>query len=306
MRLLAHDEVLRRLSMGGAIDALHAALRSDDLGVTPQRAHVGHDGQELLLMPTFLGGGAGVKLVGIDPENAGRGLPRIQGVFVLFDAPGLTPSAVLDARALTTLRTAAVSGVATRLLARQDSSHLVLIGAGAQAHAHLEAMAAVRPLARVSVVSRTSHRAAALAAAASDLLDVPAAVTGPEVIAEADLICTCTTSPDPVFDGRLLPPGVHINAVGSYRTDLQEIDAVTVTSSRVVVEDRDAALAESGDLAAAQRDAGWEPVAIAADLAQVARGEVVVREDATTRTLFESVGIAYEDLIVARAVLDGT
>lgn len=304
MRLVDHDQVRRRLPMGAAVDALEAALRAGDLGATPQRAHLAQDDQELLLMPTFLGGGAGVKLVGIDPRNADRGLPRIQGVFVLFDPPGLTPSAVLDARALTTLRTAAVSGVATRLLARHVETHLVLIGAGAQGHAHLEAMAAVRPITRVSVVSRSPGAAETLAARARELLAVPAAVTGPEIVAEADVICACTTSPTPVFDGRLLPPGVHINAVGSYREDLQEVDALTVTASRVVVEDRDAALAESGDLAGAQRDAGWDPAAIVADLAELARGEMVGRASEQDVTLFESVGVAFEDLIVARAVLD--
>jgi alanine dehydrogenase len=119
-------------------------------------------------------------------------------------------------------------------------------------------------------------------------------------------ICACTTSRTPVFDGARLPEGVHVNAVGAYRPDLQELDVATVAGSAVVVESREAALAESGDLIVAMREARWDPAAIAADLVEVVRDGVAVRTDASRRTLFESVGVAFEDLVIARAVLDRT
>ncbi len=304
MQFLDHAAVRARLSMGAAVDALEAAFAAGRLGHTPPRQHVHAGEQELLLMPSFLDGGATVKLVGIDPANPARGLPRIQGVVVLFEGPGLTPAAVLDAAAVTALRTAAVSGLATRFLARPDSRRLVLIGAGPQADAHLEAMVAVAPVREVRVVSRRREPAAALAARARRDFGLDAEVAGPDAVADADLVCACTTSPSPVFDGALLPAGVHVNAVGSYRPDLQEVDATTIRSCRVVVEDREAALRESGDLVQARRE-GWEPAAIAADLREVVGDRVPVRTSADDRTLFESVGLAYEDLIVAEAVLRG-
>lgn len=304
MQVIRYDEVWERLPMSAAIEALDAAISDDQLGVTPPRQHLSVRDQELLVMPCFLDGGAGVKLVGIDPNNPSRGLPRIQGVFLLFDPPGLSPAAIVDARALTAVRTAAVSGLASRYLARPASSRLVIFGAGPQAHAHLLAMHAVFALSHVSIVSRTRPAAEFLAAQAREELGLAAVVAGPAAVAEADLICACTTSATPVFDGALLPEGVHINAVGSYRPDMQEIDAATVTTAAVVVESRDAALAESGDLIIAAREAGWDPARIAADLVEVVRDGRAVRTDAAQRTLFESVGVAFEDLIIARAVLD--
>ncbi len=304
MQVVDHDEVWELLPMSAAIGALEEAIVSGRLGETPPRQHVHAGDQELLLMPSFLDGGGGVKLVGIDPDNPARGVPRIQGVFVLFDPPGLTPSAVLDARALTALRTAAVSGLATRYLARPDASRLVIFGAGPQAHAHLLAMDALFPLSDVAVVSRTRAGAEELAARARDELGLAGRVARPEAVAEADLICACTTSATPVFDGSLLPEGVHVNAVGAYRPDLQEVDATTVTGSAVVVESRAAAMAESGDLLVAMQEAGWDPALIAADLVEVVRDGVAVRTAASQRTLFESVGVAFEDLVIARAVLD--
>ncbi|MFP4235033.1 MAG: ornithine cyclodeaminase family protein [Nitriliruptoraceae bacterium] len=304
MEVLDHEQVRARLSMLGAIDALEAAIAAGRLGATPPRQHLHEGAQELLLMPSLRAGGAAVKLIGIDPANPARGLPRIQGVVVLFDGPGLTPIAVLDAAAVTSLRTAAVSGVATRHLARADSEDLVLFGAGPQAYAHLDAMVAVAPVRRVRVVSRRRDPAQALVAHARAVVGVDAEVAGPEAVVDADLICTCTTSPTPVFDGSLLPPGVHLNAVGSYRPDLQELDVTTVRTCRVVVEDRDAALRESGDLTQALAS-GWEPTAIAADLVQLVRDRVPVRAAAEERTLFDSVGLAWEDLIIAEAVVRG-
>lgn len=304
MRLpvIGAEELRRALPMAAAIDALERAF-GDALPPAPLRSHVTTPGGTLLLMPAAGAEGVGVKLVTVTPGNPDRGLPLIHALYALFDAEAQAPVAILDGAALTALRTGAVSGLATRYLARPDASRLVVFGAGVQARAHVEAMRAVRALERVVVVSRTRERAEALASEirASGL---PAEVGGAEAVAEADLVCTCTTSPTPVFDGRLLAPGAHVNAVGAYTPQTRELDEETILRARVVVETREVAMAEAGDLLIPMRQGRIGPEHVVADLAEVVRG-MPVRRSAEDVTVFESVGMASEDLVVARAALEG-
>ncbi|HEX6262059.1 MAG TPA: ornithine cyclodeaminase family protein, partial [Actinomycetota bacterium] len=273
------------------------------LSQAPLRSHVKVGEADLLLMPAVeRGGGAGVKLVTVNPENPDRGLPLIHGVYVLFAPGSLEPVAVVDGAALTGLRTAAVSGVATRHLALPDASRLVIFGAGTQARTHLDAMIAVRPIERLTVVSRTAERAQDLVERARDL-GLDARVGEPSNVREADIVCTCTTSPTPVFSGGDLSDGVHVNAVGAYTPDTRELDAETLRRGRVVVETREAALAEAGDLLLAIEEGAFSTDAIVADLTQVVRGTEVRTSDGDL-TVFKSVGVAFEDLAVARAALD--
>jgi ornithine cyclodeaminase/alanine dehydrogenase-like protein (mu-crystallin family) len=298
----AHD-VRDRLGMVQAIDALQAAIGARGFADTPQRLHLGDGQQDLLVMPAMDDGWAGTKFVSLDRDNPARGLPFVQGLYTLLGPPGLQPLATIDAPALTGIRTAAVSGLATRLLARPDATRLVVIGSGVQARSHVEAMAAVRDLEEVVVVGRRPEAAAAFAEDVAAVHDVPVRVGSPEDVAVADLICVCTSSRTPVFPGASLPPGVHVNAVGSFRPDVQEVDTTTVTTSRVVVEVRAAALSEKGDLVMARERAGWDPATIVADLTELVRGERVGRRAPEDRTLFASVGHAFEDLVVARALV---
>jgi len=302
VRLIDADGLRRALPMAAAIDALERAF-SGALPNAPLRSHVETPAGTLLLMPAAGAEGVGVKLVTLTPSNSERGLPLIHALYALFDAQTQAPLAILDGAALTALRTGAVSGLATRYLARPEASRLVVFGAGVQARAHVEAMRAVRPLERAVVVSRTRERAEALAAElrASGLA---AEVGAPEAVVEADLVCTCTTSPTPVFDGRLLPPGAHVNAVGAYTPQTRELDEATILRARVVVETREAALAEAGDLLIPMRGGKIGPEHVVADLAEVVRG-AAVRRSAEDVTVFESVGVAFEDLVVARAALEG-
>jgi len=196
----------------------------------------------------------------------------------------------------------AVSGLATRLLAVEDARALVIFGAGVQATSHLEAMLAVRPVELVTIVSRTPSRAEGLVEIARSA-GTRASVGGPDAIASADLVCTCTTSDVPVFDGRLLPPGVHVNAVGAYLPGARELDTEAVRRARVVVETRNAALAEAGDLLIPIEEGAIGPDHIVADLRELVSG-VPVRKGCDDITLFESVGISFEDLVVARAAVD--
>jgi ornithine cyclodeaminase/alanine dehydrogenase-like protein (mu-crystallin family) len=161
-RLIGADELRARLPMAAAIDVLESAFRKLDAGAGPLRSIVETPNGSLLLMPAFGEAGVGVKLVTLTPANPGREMAYVQASYALFDATTQAPEAVLEGAALTALRTAAVSGLATRHLAREDASRLVMFGAGVQARAHLEAMCAVRPVTELVVVSRSRPAAEAL------------------------------------------------------------------------------------------------------------------------------------------------
>jgi len=296
------DELRRLLPMEAAIDALEEAFGSGPLPSAPLRGHVETGAGTLITMPAAGAQGAGVKVVTVTPSNPGRGRSLIQGLYVLFAPQTQEPEAAIDGAALTALRTGAVSGLATRHLARPGATRLVIFGAGTQARSHLDAMRAVQPVERVTVVSRTKARAEELAGAAREMgLD---ATTGtPEDVAEADLVCTCTTSPTPVFDGTRLPEGVHVNAVGAYTPDARELDDEAIRRGRVVVETREVALAEAGDILIAMRAGVVGADHIVADLAEVVGG-APVRRGPHDVTVFKSVGVAFEDLVVARATAD--
>ena len=301
MQLLDAVELRHRLPMAAAIDALETGFREQDPSGAPLRSHLETPAGTLLQMPAFGDAGVGVKLVTLTPGNAERDLPFINAVYVLFDPDTQVPDAIVDGAALTALRTAAVSGLATRHLARTDARRLVIFGAGVQARSHLEAMLAVRPIGHVTVVSRTPERAQALVEMAR-VAGVDAAVGGANDVADADIICTCTTSDVPLFDGGLLAPGAHVNAVGSYRPTARELDTVAVARARVVVESRDAAFAEAGELCIPVEEGAFGRDHVVADLAEVVQG-ADVRTSPDDITVFKSVGLAFEDLIVARAAV---
>jgi ornithine cyclodeaminase/alanine dehydrogenase-like protein (mu-crystallin family) len=297
------EMLARALPMTAAIDALEAAFGAERLPEAPMRTHVETGAGTALLMPAFGDQGVGVKLVTLTPSNPERGLPFIHAVYALFEPKTQAPVALLDGAALTALRTAAVSGLATRYLARTDASRLAIFGAGVQARSHLRAMLAVRSIDDTVVVSRTPERATALAREASEA-GVDARVGAPGDLGDRDLVCTCTTSATPVFDGWLLAPGTHVNAVGAYRPDLRELDTETIERARVVVETREAAMEEAGDLLIAIKEGAIGEDHIVADLTEVVRGVRVRRSDQDV-TVFKSVGVAFEDLVVARAAVDG-
>jgi ornithine cyclodeaminase/alanine dehydrogenase-like protein (mu-crystallin family) len=301
LRLIGAEELRARLPMEAAVDALEEAFRTLDPAGGPLRTHVETPAGTLLLMPAFGDAGVGVKLVSLTPANPGRGVPFIHAIYVLFDAETQAPEAVLEGSALTALRTAAVSGLATRALAREDAERLVVFGAGTQARSHLEAMCAVRPVTDLVVVSRSLVRAEELVQEGLGR-GLTARRGEPEAVARADLVCTCTTSETPIFDGSSLAPGAHVNAIGSFRPETREIDSETVRRSRVVVETREAALAEAGDLLLPIEEGVVQAGHIVADLGETVRG-ADVRRSPEDVTLFKSVGIAFEDLVLGRAVL---
>jgi ornithine cyclodeaminase/alanine dehydrogenase-like protein (mu-crystallin family) len=290
------------LPFSQAVDALAAAFSSTRADAPPRTA-LQVPGGELLLMPAHGREGVGVKLVTLNPDNPSAGRPLIQGMYVLFSADGLRPELMIDGAALTGRRTAAVSALATDRLARDDARRLVVFGAGPQARAHVEAMLGVRAIERVGIIGRDPSRARALAEQVRAELGLRAESVSGAAIADADIVCTCTTSHAPLFDDRWLAPGTHINAIGAYRPDMRELPAATLARALVAVESVGAALEEAGDFIQAIAEGAWNPAAIAGELADLALGRVVrTRPDQVT--VFKSVGIATEDLVLARAVAD--
>jgi ornithine cyclodeaminase/alanine dehydrogenase-like protein (mu-crystallin family) len=296
------SDLVRLLPVVDAVDVLEAAFRSPRLPTAPQRTHLDVDGGTLLLMPAAGDQGVGVKLVTVAPANPERGLPFVQAVYVLFASGSLEPLAIVDGSALTALRTSAVSGLATKWLARADAHRLVVFGAGTQADAHLDAMVAVRPINSVHVVSRTQARAEPLVERARRM-NLYAEVATPDAVADADIVCTCTTSATPVFDGSLVPAGAHVNAVGAFEPHSRELDDAVIERARIVVETREAALAEAGDLLVPIAAGVIHESDIVADLAEVVAG-ADVRRGSEDVTVFKSVGVAFEDLVVARAAFE--
>jgi ornithine cyclodeaminase/alanine dehydrogenase-like protein (mu-crystallin family) len=286
--------IAARLPPAAAVDALEAALRSGlDPEADPPRASVASAAGELLLMPSAAGGGLGVKLATVAPGNARRGLPRIQGVYVLFDGATLAPVALLDGIGLTSVRTSAVSALAVRRLAAPGAKRLVVFGTGPQARAHVAALRAVAPLEHVTVVARTAGRGAALAR------ELAAEEAGPEAVAGADLVCCCTTAREPLFAGDAVADHATVIAIGSHEPDAREVDERLLARATVVVESRASALREAGDVIAAVEAGAIRPDELLG-LAALVRGDASVAPDRPR--LFKSTGMAWEDLVLAAAV----
>ncbi len=298
---VGEEELLDAVTTSAAADALTAALRLDDLPKAPQRTVIDAGSGQFLSMAAGGPQGAGAKLVTVQPSNPGRGLPLIQGVFALFSADRQELVALFDGAALTCLRCPAVSVVATRALARDDARHLVVFGAGVQARAHAHAMLAERGLERITVVSR-GHGAEALVRELR-LVGIEAARGTTDAVAEADIVCTCTTAGEPLFSGDELALGAHVNAIGSFRPGTREIDGRLLERSTVAVDDRGSAINEAGDLRMPLQDGVIGAESIAGDLRALARG-VLRRNSKDEITTFKSVGSAWQDLVVAQAAWD--
>lgn len=309
---LSRAEVEALLPMAECVDLMAEALAALARGeaVQPLRSVLRPPGGAGLLgtMPGHLGapspGALGLKVVTVFHGNRARGKDSHLGVVLLFDAEDGAPVALMDAASITAIRTAAVSAVATRLLAREDAGELALLGSGVQARTHLEALRLVRPLRRVRVWSRSAERARAFAARESERWGLPIEPAGSprEAVLGADLICTVTAAAEPVLAGEWIAPGAHVNAVGACTPASRELDAAAVARARLFVDRRESALAEAGDLLLARREGAVGEDHIAGELGDLLLGRVEGRRSAEEVTLFESLGIAVEDLAAARHV----
>jgi len=309
--ILSHRDVLDALQPGPCAEAMAAVLAGHARGETfmPLRSvMVPPDAAGFMgLMPAWRGehgdGAAAfaLKAVCIMPGNPARGLDAHQGLVTLFDGQTGVPTAILDASAITEVRTAAVSAVATGALARPDAGTLAILGAGTQARAHLRALLAVREFERARIYAPTEAHARRLAKQAGDL-GVPLTVTASaaDAIRGADVVVTATSSREPVLRREWLKPGAHVNAVGASSPQARELDTATVAASALFCDSRESLRHEAGEFRLAITEgliAGEDHVR--AELGEVLAGAAAGRRDDEELTLFRSLGLAVEDLAAA-------
>ena len=308
MRVFEADELNALLAGPGLVEALREAFRAG--ASAPTRHHhpipvPGGADATLFLMPAWQAGGhAGVKIVGVFPGNAERGLPSVHGSYVLLDATTGAPLAVMDGTTLTRLRTGAASALAASYLARAESATLVMVGTGALAPHLVAAHASVRPIREVRVWGRRREKAEALAAQlAAPGRRVCAVADLEAAVRTADVVSCATLSREPLIRGEWLRPGTHVDLVGGFTPEMREADDEAVRRSRVFVDTRAGALAEAGDLIQPLRRGAWREDDLAGDLEQLTRGLRPGRRSADEITLFKSVGTALEDLAAASFAL---
>lgn len=298
---LTEDQIRLQLDPARLIAALEAAFRDRYSSIViPPRTHMPLAGGVFLLMPCFdrRGGILGMKLVSVR-NNAARGEERIRATYMLFDPATARPTLIIPANYLTDLRTAATSALATKFLAPEDAQVLGIFGTGREARAHMRVLPLVRNFRRALVCGKDCEQTRSFAAAMSHELNLAVeSVDAKTCAAEADVICTCTTAHDPLFDGNLLRPGTHLNLVGAFQPNTREVDSVTMQRSRVVVDTYEAALAEAGDVLIPIAESLITRDHLLADLHELTSGKLV-RRHRDEITVFKSVGCALEDLVAA-------
>lgn len=314
IKMLSRDDVVQAVSMAEAIDVVKKAFIQLSKGKAelPLRIQlqVKKQGATTLFMPAYLteSDAMGVKVVSVFPKNQSQKLPTIHAVVVVVDTKTGQPLALMDGTYLTALRTGAASGVATDLLARKNARVVAIFGAGTQGRTQLEAVCTVRPIEKAWVydikqkVARDYARE--MRAHGNPVPNkVFVAQTPKQALREADVVCTATTSFRPVFSDADLKCGVHINGVGSYTPEMQEIPARSVVRSKVIVDSREACLAEAGDLIISIEGGLITDKNIHGEIGAVAAGTIVGRETDEETTFFKSVGLAIQDVAVAELVL---
>ena len=311
MRILSRTDVQQAITMAEAIEAVAEAFAqlSSGRATVPLRTAIELDRHAgtTLFMPSYLADddALGTKIVSVHSQNPTHGLPLIHALVVLIEAATGRPLAAMEGGYLTALRTGAGTGVATRLLARPDAHVVACFGAGRQAETQVEAVCTVRDIHRVWVVSRRRETAEAFARRMADRVaaELLPAESPAQAVRTADIVITATTSTTPVFDGHDLQPGTHINAIGAYTPEMQEVDAVTVQRATIVVDQREACLAEAGDLVIPLKQGLIGGPETWTELGEIILGKRPGRTRAEEITYFKSVGNAVQDVAVAQRVL---
>jgi ornithine cyclodeaminase/alanine dehydrogenase-like protein (mu-crystallin family) len=306
--VLSHDEVVDLLPMKECIAVMREALTALAAGKVhqPLRTIIRPPGAAgvMGLMPSYISGeraGFGLKAICVLPGNPARGLDSHQGAVLLFSADTGELLGVMNASAITAIRTAAVSGVATDLLALPDASHLAIIGAGVQARSHLAAMSEVRSIKRCRIASRQIEHARKFAEEMSGACSFPLepVPSVEEALVDADLIVTATTAKEPIVRREWISPGAHLNVVGSSFAGAREVDTATMVASSLFVDRRESTINEAGDYLFALREGAIGPEHIRAELGEILTGERPGRTFPEEITLFKSLGIGIEDLAAA-------
>jgi ornithine cyclodeaminase/alanine dehydrogenase-like protein (mu-crystallin family) len=333
LRVLSAADVRAAVDMPAAIDAMRQAFAAlaDGRATVPLRLALETEHGVSLFMPAHLKGGgvrpsanladpvghavdpvgtgaepegaehAAAKVVSVNPGNAELGLPSIHAVVLVLDPLTGRPLALMDGTWLTALRTGAAGGLAADLLAREDATTVALFGAGVQARTQLEAVRCVRAVEEVRIVSLSGTSAEALA---HELEGLEARRVDDEAVAGADIVIAATSSATPVFHGARVEGGTHVTGVGSYTTEMREVDTELILRARVIVDQREAVLAEAGDIAGPIADGAVDESVMAAEIGEVVLGRAPGRIDADEITYFKSVGNAVQDVAVAARALE--
>jgi ornithine cyclodeaminase/alanine dehydrogenase-like protein (mu-crystallin family) len=313
MRLLTRSDVQQSISMREAVEVVKRAFIElstgrADVPIRIALAQPKHDGVTLV-MPGYLSDSESlsVKVVSVHKRNAERKLPLINAVVIVIDPATGQAVAAMEGGYLTALRTGAGSGAATDLLARRDAEVAAIIGAGAQARTQAIAVAAVRPIKRLWIYSRRREQVdemiVEIRSQLGPSIELLAADSPSQAVRDALVVCAATTSSTPVFNGADLRPGAHVNGVGSFKPEMQEVDSVTLRrASKIVVDSREAAMAEAGDLIIAIERGEIRPSDIYAEIGEIAAGLKPGRKDNDEITYFKSVGNATQDAAVAHAI----
>ena len=312
IRILRAADVHALLPMSECIDVMHRTMGAVSAGrvVLPLRSILMMPGDRGMMgnMPSYLGEPEcfGVKLVSLMPHNKPPQYSSHLGIVLLFEIEHGQPVAMLDGAQITAIRTAAASGLATRLLAKPDASCLGILGAGEQASSHLTAMLCVRKLNTVRVWARDLAKATEFARVEGGKhgITIDVAPTPRDAVAGADIICTVTKAREPILLGEWVEPGAHLNVVGSSVASTAEIDTATVVKSRFFADYRSSTITEGGDYLRALRSGAITSDHILAEIGEVANGTKVGRTSARDVTLYKSLGIAPQDLASAHYVLE--
>lgn len=308
MLVINAEEQRSLVDMKEIIEYTAVALKefSAERTITPIRSALPFDkGQSTALtMPSVAEelNCVGLKVVMVSPNNPKIGKKTINGVVMLSDFKTGEPMALLEGSFLTMIRTGALSGVATKYLAREDAKKLCIIGTGEQAKGLVEAVLAVRDIEEILLYNRTEQKAYEFADYVRNNFNKSVQVFSDvnEAVGEADIIVTTTNATKPVFS-ETLKPGVHVNAVGSFRPTMQELPSHAITSAnKVVVESKEAALEETGDLIIPINEGIYDEKNVYGELGQIVAGNLKGRESANEITLFKSVGLAVVDIVIAK------
>jgi alanine dehydrogenase len=309
MLILSESDLRRVLKMRDVIDAVESGFQSLFQGsaFAPERLNLAVVSQKavLLEMPARIDSQArtllGTKIVSVFPNNATKNLDTVQGLYLLLDGETGKPLALMEGRFITAMRTAATSAVATKFMAGAGTKRLAIFGAGVQARFHIEAMLEVAVIEQVLIASRSREKAERLAKFVETAYNLPCdVVMAKEAAAGANLICTCTNSSAPLFDGALPGIGTHINAIGAYTPQMRELDTLAVQRARVIIDAESAAGREAGELLIPLAEGAIDASHIKGTLADVVAGKTAGRTDTDDLTLFKSCGLAIEDLVTAR------
>jgi len=309
IKLLTSDDVRKLVNMEDAIEAMERAFASfsDGTSCVPQRQVTGINSLDLFYKPAYNEelGRIAIKIIIQKKYGISKDMPAIKGLVLLLDMETGAILSMMDGAYFTALRTGAAGGVANKLLARRDAECVAIIGCGVQGRTQLEAACSVRPVKKALLYDLVPDAAHKLKKEMENKLNISIRVMeNPEYLKEADVICTATGSEQPLFSEKDISKGVHINAIGSYKPAMQEIDPGIIKSGRLFVDSRESVLKESGDLLKPISEKIFSAAIIEAEIGELINNKATGRLDDDEITIFKSVGLAVQDLFLASMIYD--